>query len=218
MGDRLIAPSRFNKQCVTVIAKYVESQDELIWERSGFSKVIFICKNKTNPIHGGASYLLCVAGSSNLFVHCDLTYTEPERNTSVERNFVFQGISLQFYYGANYCFCRAEWDLKDKPERLEHPQPHWHWGTNRDIGNVVDYESGFELTDNFSDEGKMPEINFSELHYAMNVKWFEKGENNLDFSFQNLIKWLENTLVMVIDQYNYQVSKKGFVSVRNGKK
>ena len=114
MGDRLIAPSRFNKQCATVIAKYVESQDELMWERSGLSKVIFICKNKTNPICGGGSYLLCVAGSSNLFVHCDLTYTEPDHNTSVERKFVFQGISLQFYYGANYCFCRADWDLKDK--------------------------------------------------------------------------------------------------------
>lgn len=213
----LIEPKTFNNQCAVVLAKYVDSQDELVWERNGLDKVTFTCKNKATPIISNGSFLLRLK-NSGLMLHCNLTYIEPDPKASVERKFDFQRISLQFYHGADFCFCRAEWDLKDKPEKLDHPQPHWHWGKKKGYGAVdaftADEESVFEVDDNHVDRGRKPDINFSELHYAMSAKWLEKGENSLAFSFPNLTKWMENALIMVIDQYNYQVSKKSFISVR----
>ena len=215
--DKQIEPEKFNKQCTTILSKFVDAQDELVWERNGLNKVTFTCKNRKNPIISGGLYLLCVTGSS-LLIHCDLTYIEPDRNASVERKFAFQGISRQFYHGADFCFCRAEWDVKDKPDKLEHPQPHWHWGEKKGMStkgtDAAKEEFEFVIEENPMAIVRMPNINFSELHYAMSSKWMEKGEHILSFSFQNLTKWMENALVMVIDQYNYQVNKKGFVSVR----
>lgn len=216
--DKQIAPEKFNKQCASVLSKYVYAQDELIWERNGLEKVTFTCRNKINPISSYGSYLLRVKSGNSLLVHCDLTYIEPDRGASVGRRFTFLGASLQFYYEADFCFCRAEWDVKDKPDKLEHPQPHWHWGLKIG-GGVVEFDTAdvapeFMIEDNPIAGIRKPGINFSELHYAMSSKWLDKGENSLSFSFQNLTKWMENALVMVIDQYNYQVSKRGFVSVR----
>ncbi len=216
--DKQIVPDKFNKQCAAVLAKYVVAQDSLVWNREGLDKVIFTCKNKTNPIYGEGFYFLRVSGSGSLLLHCALTYIEPNRNASVERKFTFQGISLQFYHGVDTCFCRAEWDVKNKAEKLDHPQPHWHWGVKHIVdmvdADITEEKSGFLIeNDPFEEDGK-PNINFSELHYAMSSKWMGNGEDNLTFSFQNLIKWLENALVMVIDQYNYQANKKGFVSVK----
>lgn len=212
MNKRQIDPARFNKQCAAIIAKFVEKRDELVWVSNGVDKVTYTCKNKLNPIYAMGTFLLRVTGSSSLFVHCDLTYKSPYQNASKNKEFTFQGISIQFFHGAKFCFCRAEWDVKDKPEKLVHPQPHWHWGGKQSIVSFDD-EARFEVVDNLFHDDRMPNINFSELHYAMSAKWLEKGENNLDFSFQNLTKWLGNTLVMVIDQYNYQVNKKDFVSI-----
>lgn len=216
--DKQIAPEKFNKQCASILSKYVDAQDELIWERNGLEKVTFTCRNKTNPISSYGSYLLRVKSSNSLLVHCDLAYIEPDRGASVGRKFTFLGASLQFYHGADLCFCRAEWDVKDRPEKLEHPQPHWHCGVKKGVStggyDTSDGDAEFVIEENPFDVLTKPDINFSELHYAMCSKWLDKGENNLSFSFQNLTKWIENTLVMVIDQYNYQVSKKGFVSVR----
>lgn len=216
--DKRIAPDKFNKQCAAVLSKYVEKQDALDWKREGVDKVIFTCANKANPIYIDGSYFLHVSGSGSLLLHCSLTYVEPDRKASVERKFTFQGISLQFYHGADCCFCRAEWDVKDKPEKLVHPQPHWHWGVKHSMnmvdGDITDASSGFLVKEDPFEGAKKPNINFTELHYSMSAKWLENGEDNLSFSFQNLTKWMENALVMVIDQYNYQANKKGFVSVK----
>lgn len=216
--DRQIAPEEFNKQCALVLAKYVDKHDELVWARNDSDKVSFTCKNKTNPIYRDGTYLLRIKDNSSLLVHCHLTYVAPGHKASVKSDFIFQGISLQFYHGIDSCFCRAEWDVKDKPEKLEHPQPHWHWGAKNDGGyldnDFADGQAAFEIYDNPFVGVRKPDINFSELHYAMCTNWLGKGENNLTFTFQNLTKWLENAMIMVVDQYNYQVSKKGFVSVR----
>ena len=216
--DKQIAPDKFNKQCAAVLSKYVETQDALDWKREGVDKVIFTCANKDNPIYIDGSYFLRVSGSGSLLLHCSLTYVAPDRKASVERKFTFQGISLQFYHGADCCFCRAEWDLKDKPEKLVHPQPHWHWGLKHSMDlvddDITDDSTGFLVEEDPFEGAQKPNINFTELHYAMSLKWLEKGEDNLTFSFQNLTKWMENALVMVIDQYNYQANKKGFVSVK----
>lgn len=216
--DKQIAPEKFNKQCAAVLAKYVDMQDGLVWSRNGLEKVTFICMNKTNPIYRDGCHFLRVAGTDCLLLHCALTYIEPDRKASQERKFTFQGISLQFYHGADTCFCRAEWDVKDKAEKLMHPQPHWHWGVKHSASildaDITDEDSGF-LTENSAFDGaRKPKINFTELHYAMSSKWLEKGEDYLIFSFHNLTKWMENALVMVIDQYSYQANKKGFVSVK----
>lgn len=216
--DKQIAPDIFNKRCLTVLAKYVETKTPLVWKRDGINKVTFTCVNQTNPFNFYSSDFLRVTGSSSLLLHCVLTYIEPDRNASLERKFTFQGISIQFYHGTDTCFCRAEWDVKDKSEKLEHPQPHWHWGVKHDSGllgtAITDESTEFTIEDDPFDGDKKPNINLSELHYAMSSKWLEKGENSLSFSFQNLTKWMENALVMVIDQYNYQASKRGFISVK----
>lgn len=216
--DKQITPEKFNKQCAVILAKYVDAQDPLVWNRNGLEKVIFTCMNKDTPIVIDGSCFLHVSGSSSLLLHCALAYIEPNRNASIKREFSFQGISLQFYHGAGCCFCRAEWDVKDKPDKLVHPQPHWHWGVKHSVnmfeGDIIDEIPGFLIEDAPFSGAKKPNINFSELHYAMSSKMLENGEDYLTFSFQNLTKWMENSLVMVIDQYNYQVNKRGFVSVK----
>lgn len=216
--NKQIAPDNFNKQCAAVLARYVESHDSLVWNRDGFDKVTFSCMNRDNPIYSDGSYFLRVSENGSLLLRCALTYIEPYPNATKETKFSFQGISLQFFHGPDYCFCRAEWALKDKPDKLAHPQPHWHYGVKNSL-NIFEGDFTGESNELFtgdapSDESRKPNINFTELHYAMSSKWMENGEDNLIFSFQDLIKWMENALVMVIDQYNYQANKKGFISVK----
>ena len=165
-------------------------------------------------------YLLKVKNSKGLYLHVDATIKAPERGASLERNHDFEGISLQFLQGTGNLFCRAEWDVKKKNDKLTHPQPHWLWGyvgkeEEFDLFNPTETdaipEGGFlqEIVDNTS---TLPNIDFEELHYAMAARWTVQDSAVEEFTVQRLQTWMKNCIKNVIDQYNYQVNKGGFVS------
>ena len=72
------------------------------------------------------------------------------------------------------------------------------------IGIFLQEVVGFQST--------LPSIDFEEMHYAMATKWTAQDSAIEDFTVQRLCNWLKNCIANVIDQYNYQVNKGGFLS------
>lgn len=225
MPSNQVKPKDFLNQCIAIVCKYVECHDPLTFEVIDDTKVLYaICNTQTKISMDGQPlfYLLKVKNSKGLYLHIDTTIQAPERNASLEKYHVFEGVSIQFLQGTGRLFCRAEWDVKKKKEKLIHPQPHWHWGYEQGqeepikFGEDVEVQSegGFmqEVADSVP---SLPSIDFEELHYAMISKWATQDVAVEDFSVQKVYTWLKNCITSVIDQYNYQVNKSGFESSKN---
>lgn len=226
MSSSQVKPKAFLEKCVTIVSKYVECHDPVTYEVIDDSKVVYALCNTTTKISMDGQplfYLLQVKNSKGLYLHVDTTIKAPERNASLEKYHDFWGISIQFLQGTGRLFCRAEWDVKKKQDKLTHPQPHWHWG----------YDYGIEGPEFFGDDNlgaqpdggfiqevaeiapSLPSIDFEELHYAMASKWATQDVAGEDFTVQKIYNWLNYCIMNVIDQYNYQVNKGGFVSSKN---
>lgn len=219
-----VKPKFFLDRCLSIVSKFVERLDPLTYEIVDDSKVLYsLCNTTTKITMDGHPhfYLLRVKNSKGLYLHVDVTIKAPERGASMERNHVFEGISVQFLHGTGKLFCRAEWDVKKKIDKLAHPQPHWHWGYEKGaeepIGFVADDAAAVEQAWDFMQEAAdnqqaLPEIDFEELHYSMASKWVSQDAAIEDFAIPKLYNWLQNCIANVIDQYNYQVNKGSFVS------
>jgi hypothetical protein len=204
------------------VSKYVECHDPLQFVLNDKATGVFALRNKTNAIERTGCphfYLLRVKNSKALFLHVSITLKAPRIGASNEVNHEFKGISVQFLQGTGNLFCRAEWDVTMSRGKLNHPQPHWHFGCEIEgeelnqfvVNDNAAMDVGFikEIEDN----GLVsPAIDFRELHYAMASKWVIKDSAEEIFSQQHLYTWLENCIANVIDQYNYQVNKKSFES------
>lgn len=226
MSSSLVKPKAFLDKCVAIVSKYVECHDPLIYEVIDDAKVLYALCNSTTKISMDGQpqfYLLQVKNSKGLYLHIDTTIKAPERNASLEKNHEFEGISIQFLQGTGRLFCRAEWDVKKKIDKLTHPQPHWHWGCEQkgeEItlfggNNAEDPHAGGFLQGEKDPAPSLPTINFEELHYAMASMWANRDTAIEDFSAQKIFTWLKNCISNVIDQYNYQVNKGGFESSKN---
>lgn len=223
MPSSQVKPKTFLDQCVSIVSKFVECHDPLMYDKVDNTKVVYaFCNTSTKITMDGQPrfYLLKVKNSKGLYLHVDTTIKPPTRNASIEINHEFEGISVQFLQGTGRLFCRAEWDVKKKQDKLTHPQPHWHWGYEQkreypvvfEVDNVkVAQEEGFmqEIVDVAP---SLPNIDFEEMHYAMSSKWAMQDTAVEGFTVQHLYTWLENCIANVIDQYNYQVNKGSFVS------
>lgn len=220
----LVKPKSFHGRCITIVSKYVECHDQLTFEPIDASKNVYVLQNKTTQITMDGHpffYLLRVKNSKGLYLHVSTTLKAPSNRASMDTNHEFEGISVQFFQGKGKLFCRAEWDVKKKKDKLEHPQPHWHWCFEKQINDPVVFGSGDAETiqrDGFLQEIEeidarmLPNVDFEELHYAMASKWTVKDSATEDFSLQKLYCWLDNCLANIIDQYNYQVNKGSFIS------
>lgn len=235
MSSELVIPKILNKQCLDIMAKYLECHNPLEFTIIDENREIFVLRNNDNwlSLQDSPNFYLCkVTNSKGLYVHLCLTYKSPAPNADVNKTkFRIQGISLQFFYGKGRLFCRAEWDIKEKKDKLIHPQPHWHWGgfkiddtaNGKDFINVISQSELQDETNIFLESiGKsnntekdmlLPNINMKELHYAISSKWTKENTAVEDFTIQKMTTWLEYCLVNVVDQYNYQVNKKNFVSI-----
>lgn len=225
MSSTQVKPSDLHKQCIKIVSKYVESHDVLQFVLVNEEKGVFSLKNTKVPIVMDGHplfYLLKVKNSKSLYIHISVTLQGQSIKASLTSNHEFKGISIQFFQGTGNLFCRAEWDVKKRKGKLEHPQPHWHWGGYSTIEEKSDFNA-FTNSDlnnkTFIDEisdatQKLPAVDFKELHYAMAAKWFSREKNTSveDFDLQHLYKWMELCIGNVIDQYNYQVNKGGFAS------
>lgn len=226
MPSSQVKPKAFLEHCISIVSKFVECHDPLTYEVIDDSKVQYaLCNTDTKITMDGHPlfYLLQVKNSRGLYLHVDTTIKAPERGLSLEKNHVFEGISVQFLQGTGKLFCRAEWDVKIKKDKLAHPQPHWHWGHEQNNEETVTFgaenveiaqENGF-LQEVVDVATTLPNIDFEEMHYAMAAKWDTHDDAIEEFSAQRLYNWLCNCIANIIDQYNYQVNKGGFESSKN---
>ena len=225
MPNSQVKPKAFLNQCIEIVSKFVDCHDPLAYEVIDDTKVLYaFCNTQTKITMDGQPlfYLLKVKKNKGLYLHIDVTIKAPERNASLEKYHVFEGVSIQFLQGTGRLFCRAEWDVKKKKEKLTHPQPHWHWGYEQSGEGPVKFGENVEvrLEEGFMQEvadsvPTLPSIDFEELHYAMLSKWSTQDVAVEDFSVQKVYTWLKNCITNVIDQYNYQVNKGGFESSKN---
>ena len=223
MSNTQVKPAALHKQCIKIASKYVKNHDTLQFELVDKGKGVFSLRNTNAPIvmEGRPRfYLLKVKNSKGLYIHISMTLKGPYIGASLESIYEFEGISIQFFHGTGKLFCRAEWDVKRKKDKLEHPQPHWHWGVEsmdkgkssfETVEDSVGNSSSFidEITDV---ESSLPAVDFEELHYAMVAKWVTNDVAVEDFTTQRLCDWMKRCIGNVIDQYNYQVNKGSFVS------
>lgn len=223
MANSQVKPNALFKQLISIASKYVECHDKVTKELVDRSKGVFSLRNTEHPIVMDGKpgfYLLKVKNANALFLHISVTLKAPNERASLDSVFAFEGISIQFLQGTGHLFCRAEWDVKKKNEKLEHPQPHWHWAGERPVENHFGFD---DAVNNVNDKGDfleeiadvepvLPSVDFNELHYAMASKWSAQGGAVEEFTPQRLYEWLKRCLGSVVDQYNYQVNKGAFVS------
>ena len=226
MSSSQVKPKVFLEKCVAIVSKYVECHDPLTFEVIDDTKVLYALCNTTTKISMDGQplfYLLQVKNSKGLYLHIDTTIKAPERNASLEKYHNFEGISIQFLQGTGRLFCRAEWDVKTKKDKLTHPQPHWHWGYEQgsegpvlfgEDSTEIQSEGGF-IREVLDVAPSLPSIDFEELHYAMASKWPAQNVAVEEFTVQKIYTWLKYCIMNVIDQYNYQVNKGGFASSKN---
>ena len=223
MSSNKVKPKSLHSQCIGVISKYVECHDPLQFELVDIVKGVYVLRNTPNAIFmdGNSSFfLLQCKNSKGLYLHVSVTLKAPYNGASLEVNHEFEGISVQFLQGTGRRFCRAEWDIKKTNEKLKHPQPHWHWGSETEckekeslaIDKMVDEQEGSFLQEISEPQFNLPSIDFEELHYAMASRWAAQDAAVEDFTVQRLCTWLKNCITNVVDQYNYQVNKTGFAS------
>lgn len=219
MANNRIKPDVLFKQIITIVSKFVESHDAVTKELIDRNKGVYAFRNAAHPIIMDGTprfYLLQVRNGNGLFIHISVTLKSPYNGAALDQNHEFEGISIQFLQGTNKLFCRAEWDVKKEKEKLEHPQPHWHWG-NSDEKSIDQFGAPEALAVPFLEAEEQliptsPSIDFEELHYAMASKWVTQDIAVEEFTPQHLYDWMKRCIGSVIDQYNYQVNKGTFVS------
>ena len=223
MSNTQVKPAALHKQCIKIVSKYVESHDALQFVLVNEEKGVFSLQNTNAPIvmdDRPLFYLLKVKNSKELYIHVSVTLRGANIRASLNSYYDFEGISIQFLHGTGQLFCRAEWDVKKKKDKLEHPQPHWHWGTESSSKERMVFKEAEtkDVTGNsFLDEISvvkpvLPAVDFEELHYAMAAKWVSQNSAVEDFTPQRLYEWINWCISNVIDQYNYQVNKGTFKS------
>lgn len=235
MASNLVTPATLHKKIIGVVKKYVETESELVFDYFSESKSKLALKNKDRHYYrdGDEKFYLCkVKNLRGLYIHIDLTYKIPDPKASLEKNtFGFEGLSLQFLHGTGKFFCRADWEVKEKKDKLAHPQPHWHWGEGFEDDDKSNAEQAIQLTPAIEQQGgfyeevgvepvgvveeQLPKVNFEALHYAMASKWTQRDEYSETFTEAGLVAWLQRAMQHVIDQYSYQVNKGRFESCKN---
>ena len=211
MVNNQVKPNALFKQLITIASKYTESHDALMKELTDRDKGVFTLRNTDAPLRMDGRpgfYLIKVKGDNGLFLHISVTLKEPKAAASLDSNHDFEGISVQFFQGTGKLFCRAEWDVKKNKDKLEHPQPHWHWGYEKRNFEPKGFAESIALTvqdggfleQDFIEGPSLPSIDLEEMHYAMASKWVTKDCATEDFTVQRLCNWLKNYIENVIDQ------------------
>ncbi len=102
---------------------------------------------------------------------------------------------------------RAEWD---NYKQKEHPQPHWHFSSYRDLGfDALDEDAACDDGNPFAALGKEDcKVELPKMHFAMVGDWLdgEKEEMINDFVDEGkLANWLNNLFDHVHDELEYAI-------------
>ena len=199
MSNSQLKPKTIFSNCKTIVSKFVESHDPLQFKLIDKTKGVYVLRNSVTAITMDGEpqfYILRVKNSKGIYLHVSITLKAPYNGASEEIKHEFEGISIQFLQGTGMLFCRAEWDVKKKKDKLEHPQPHWHLGKDKEEEKpqafiTTSTESGQEgsfMEELSINEPKLPAIDFNELHYAMASKWVTEDSAVEEFNEQRLYK------------------------------
>jgi hypothetical protein len=104
---------------------------------------------------------------------------------------------------------RAEWDFYDG--NTKHPQPHWHFYTNKEIdylrntfSELVEDEENRGFLEELSEERSLESFPIEKFHFAMNAKWSEQSGHIHDYSnVEEFINWFDGLLGHIRDQISY---------------
>lgn len=125
-----------------------------------------------------------------------------------------QSFSFSVFWGEENDFekkqlFRAEWDFFD--DNTKHPQPHWHFYTNKEIdylkntfSELVKEKEDRNFLEELADERSVESFPIEKFHFAMNARWSEQSGhiNNYD-NVEEFISWFDGLLGHIRDQMVY---------------
>lgn len=122
---------------------------------------------------------------------------------------VFQGVETDNF--KNQLF-RAEWDDYED-DNMNHPQPHWHFTSNKSIENTVNsFVEIAEMKDTFNEllnEEKRKVINIDKFHFAMNGDWQNTSSYIHPITDETaLAKWFGGLLAYLKNELEYIDSRR----------
>ncbi|GAB1463691.1 hypothetical protein [Pedobacter sp.] len=110
---------------------------------------------------------------------------------------------------------RAEWDDYEDGS-MNHPQPHWHFLSNKSIENTVSSFAEIasnDIKDTFEEvlnEEKSKTIDLSKFHFAMNGDWNNTSAHIHAVNNENsLARWFGGLLAYLKTELKYIDSKRG---------
>lgn len=150
-----------------------------------------------NNIRNSKEEINVVKWFDDFWISIEILFNLPDKKTfnTFFTLSVFQGESTDDI--KNQLF-RAEWDTYDNNK--EHPQPHWHFHSNRKIENIVndfidlvnEEDIGFASSLN---EEKSKGINIEKIHFAMQAQWGQnKGHIHKIGEEATIINWFQGLL------------------------
>jgi hypothetical protein len=125
-----------------------------------------------------------------------------------------QSFTLSVFWGEENDFekkqlFRAEWDFYEG--NTEHPQPHWHFYTNKEIdylkntfAELVKEEENRSFLEELSEERSLDSFPIEKFHFAMNAMWATQSGHIHDYSdMEEFIYWLDGLLDHIRSQLSY---------------
>jgi hypothetical protein len=109
---------------------------------------------------------------------------------------------------------RAEWDDYEDGS-MNHPQPHWHFLSNKSIENTVSSFAEIasdDIKDTFEEvlnEEKNKTIDLSKFHFAMNGDWNNTSAHIHTVNDKDLAQWFGGLLAYLKTELKYIDSKRG---------
>ena len=108
MANNLVKPADLHKRIIQVVKKYVECQDELVFDYFSNDRSKLALRNKARHFYkdDDENFFLCkVKELKGLYIHIGITYKIPDTKASLTDNtFKFESISLQFWHGTGKAF------------------------------------------------------------------------------------------------------------------
>lgn len=179
---------------------FLESSFYLTYVNGSFSKYISKGDFSTKALNNNKNSreeINVIKWFDDFWISIEILFNQPDIKTfnTFFTLSVFQGDSNDNI--KNQLF-RAEWDTYDNNK--EHPQPHWHFYSNRKIENIVndfidlinDEDIGFASSLN---EEKSKGISIEKIHFAMQAQWGQNiGHIHKISEEATIINWFQGLL------------------------
>jgi len=165
------------------------------------------CSDAYDDYGNGGDSVKVVKWFSDYWLFVEITFHYP-KGVLITLS-VFQGEESDS--SKNQLF-RAEWDDYEDGS-MNHPQPHWHFLSNKSIENTVSSFAEITSDDTFEKlltEEKSKTIDLSKFHFAMNGDWNNTSIHIHSVNNENsLAQWFGGLLAYLKTELRYIDSKRG---------